>query len=116
LSRCPNICRSKIGSSGRGAPDLLNRFCDSVLENAAKFARGESSGYEKLLALDRFLEESSSHIAVVFHNRRRSTFLFQIAAAAGRGIMSESELKSFSEETQERVRTIVTDERGSGAR
>jgi hypothetical protein len=47
------------------------------------------------------------HIAVVFDNRRRSSALIQIAAAVVRGIMSEDELNSFSEETQERVRALV---------
>jgi hypothetical protein len=89
------------------APTLLNRFCDSVVENAAGFATGEASGHDKFLALYRFLGESNDDIAVVFDNRRRSSALFQIAAAVVRGIMSESELKSLSGETQERVRRIV---------
>ena len=89
------------------APTLLNRFCDSVVANAAGFTTGASSGHEKFLALYRFVAESNSDIAVVFDNRRRSSAILQIAAAVVRGIMLESELKAFSEDTQERVRRLV---------
>jgi hypothetical protein len=89
------------------APTLLNRFCDSVVANAAGFAARESSGHEKYLALYKYLAESDWDIGVVFNDRRRSNAILQIAAAVARGIMSESELSSFSEETQERVRMIA---------
>ncbi len=89
------------------APTLLNRFCDSVLVNAAGFSTGESSGHEKFLALYQYVDESNRDIAVVFDNRRRSSAILQIAAAVIRGMMSESELRSFSAETQERVRMIA---------
>jgi hypothetical protein len=89
------------------APILLNRFCDSVVANASSFSTGESSGHEKFLNLFKYIGESNRHVAVVFDNRRRSSAILQIAAAVVRGIMSESELSSFSKETQERVRGIA---------
>ncbi len=88
------------------APTLLNRFCDSVVSKASGFSTGES-GHEKFLALYEYLGESNRDIAVVFDNRRRSNAILQIAAAVTRGIMSASELSSFSEETQERIRMIA---------
>jgi UDP-N-acetylmuramyl tripeptide synthase len=89
------------------APELLNRFCDSAVANAFGDATSGASGHEKFLALYRFIDESNADIAVVFNDRHRSNALIQIAAAVIRGIMSESELMSFSEKTQERVRMIV---------
>ncbi|HXA19209.1 MAG TPA: hypothetical protein VN380_19625 [Thermoanaerobaculia bacterium] len=89
------------------APTLLNRFCDAVVAKAAGFSAGESSGHEKYLALYKHIGESDRDIAIVFNNRRRSNAILQIAAAVARGMMSESELSSFSEETQERVRMIA---------
>lgn len=89
------------------APVLLNRFCDSVVTNSEGFAKRNLTGHEKFLELYRFVGEANENIAVVFDNRRRSSALLQIAAAVIRGIMSESELNSFSAETQERVRRIV---------
>ena len=89
------------------APTLLNRFCDSVVAKAAAFSTGKSSGHEKYLALYEYIDESNRDIAIVFDNRRRSSAILQIAAAVVRGIMSASELSSFSEGTQERVRMIA---------
>ena len=89
------------------APMLLNRFCDSVVTKAAGFSTGQSQGYESFLALYRFVDDSNETIAIVFDNRRRSSALLQIAAAVVRGIMSDSELNSFSEETQKRIRGIA---------
>ena len=89
------------------APALLNRFCDVVVANSAAFDARKVSGHEKFLALHQFIVQSNRDIAVVFDDRRRSNALLQIAAAVARGIMSEDELNSFSEETQERVRSLV---------
>jgi hypothetical protein len=89
------------------APTLLNRFCDSVVANAAGFSTAESSGHETYLALYEYLGKSDRDIGIVFNDRRRSNAILQIAAALLRGIMTESELSSFSEETQERVRMIA---------
>jgi hypothetical protein len=89
------------------APALLNRYCDSVVANAVGNATSGVSGHEKFLALYRFVDESNADIAIVFDGRRRSNALLQIAAAVIRGIMSESELRSFSEGSQERVRMIA---------
>jgi hypothetical protein len=89
------------------APTLLNRFCDSVVTSAAGFSTVQSTGHENFLALYRFVGDSNDAIAIVFDNRRRSSALLQIAAAVVREMMSESELNSFSEETQRRVRSIV---------
>ena len=91
------------------APTLLNRYCDGVLANAAGFSTRNASGHEKFLALYQFIGESNRDVAVVFDNRRRSSALLQLAAAVARGIMSEEELNSFSEETQSRIRRIVGD-------
>ena len=89
------------------APTLLNRYCESVVANALASAARESSGHEKFQALYRFVDESNENIAIVFDNRRRSSALLQIAAAVIRGMMSESELNSFSEGTQARIRRIA---------
>ena len=89
------------------APTLLNRFCDSVVANAAAFSTVQSTGHENFIALYRLVDASNDAIAIVFDNRRRSSALLQIAAAVARGMMSDSELNSFSEETQQRVRSIV---------
>jgi hypothetical protein len=89
------------------APILLSRFCDAVVAKSATFSARDISGHEKFLALFRFIEDSDRDIAVVFDDRRRSNAILQIAAAVLRGMMSEDELSSFSEETQERVRRIV---------
>jgi hypothetical protein len=89
------------------APTLLNRFCDSVVAKASDFSKGDSPGHEKYLDLFKYIGESNEDIAVVFDNRRRSSAILQMAAAVIRGIMSESELSSFSDATQERVRRIA---------
>src|SRR4051812_14683241 len=89
------------------APTLLNRFCDSVVTKAAGFSTGQSTGHESFLALYRFVGDSNETIATVFDNRRRSSALLQIAAVVARGMMTDRELTSFSEETQERVRSIA---------
>jgi hypothetical protein len=91
----------------RLAPRLLNRFCNAAAAKAAEFSMSDASGHEKFLALYRFISETNGDIAVVFDDRRRSSAILQIGAAVARGIMSEAELNSFSEETQERVRTVV---------
>lgn len=89
------------------APTLLNRFCNAAVAKSAEFSIGDASGHEKFLALYRFISETNGDIAVVFDDRRRSTAILHIGAAVARGIMSEAGLNSFSEETQERVRTFV---------
>jgi hypothetical protein len=90
------------------APTLLNRFCDSVVTKAAGFSTGQPKGHESFLALYGFVADSNETIAIVFDNRRRSSALLQMAAAVVRGMMSESELRSFSERTQERIRSIAS--------
>ena len=89
------------------APLLLNRFCDSVVLTAAGFARRSDSGHEKFLALYRFIAESNQDIAAVFDNPRRSSAVFQIAAAVSRGMMTDEELSSFTPETRDRILRIV---------
>lgn len=89
------------------APVLLNRFCESVVISAAGFAHRSDSGHEKFLALYEFIGHSNRDVAIVFDNRRRSSAILQIAGAVSRGIMTDKELSSFSEETQKRVRGIL---------
>jgi hypothetical protein len=89
------------------APALLDRFCQSVVAEAATFHQSADSGHEQFLALYRFLDAKNEDIRAVFDDRRRSNALFQVTGAWVRGMITAQELSEFSSEFQARVRALA---------
>lgn len=88
-------------------PELLNRACQKILDEAAKIATGKgNSPHEQYLKLYKFVEQEDGTIANAFDGHRRSTAIMMIAAMYGQGMMTEEELMTFSEETREVVLLI----------
>jgi hypothetical protein len=85
-------------------PELLNRFCQKILDEAARIATTKAdSPHDQYLDLFKFIDEENRKIADAFNDHRRSTALWMIAHLYGHGMMTEEELMTFSEETRESV-------------
>jgi hypothetical protein len=81
-------------------PVALERYCTSILHEAAQLEHSEGSALTRYQSLFKLIEEREETIALVFNNPRRSTAFSQLAIALREGIVTREELSGFSEETQ----------------
>ena len=83
--------------------DALARYQENTLLQAAKLVKGPGTPDERYRKLSKLLAQSDDTIAAVFDAQKRTRAVVQIAAALDEGIVSEDELRAFSEETRESV-------------
>jgi len=88
-------------------PRVLSDACARILNAVESVAKKRESGnYEAYLALWDLLKKEDASIAVMFDDLKRSTGFFKLAAWQRNGLVSESDLALFTEETRTIVKAI----------
>lgn len=75
------------------------RLEESVLDQAAKMARGGGSPGERYAKLSKLLAQTDDVIATVFDDQKRTRAVLQIVAALDEGVVTRAELDDFSDES-----------------
>jgi len=88
--------------------EVLERYCQKILTEAATYETGRDSAHERYLKLYRLVQRRDREIADVFNNPRRSSAYQQIALALRNKIITRAELRKFSEATQEIVDLLAS--------
>ena len=85
----------------------LNDACGRILDAVTQIVqKREGREHEAYIELWKLIQEQDDTIALMFDDFKRSTAVSKLAAWRRHGLVSESELASFTEETQAAVRAI----------
>jgi hypothetical protein len=85
----------------------LNASCARILDAIAQIVPQRDEGeHEAYLALWELLQKRDAWIASLFDDFKRSTAVYKLAAWQRHGLVTESELGLFTEETQATVKAI----------
>jgi hypothetical protein len=85
----------------------LNDACALILDRVAPIMQQRGGReHEAYLALWELLQTQDEWIASLFDDFRRSTALYKLAAWQRHGLVTESDLASFTEATQATVKAI----------
>ena len=86
---------------------VLDDACARILAGAESILRKrEGRNHEAYLALWDLLHKEDDKIAFMFNDLKRSTAFFKLAAWQSHGLVSESDLALFTEETHDAVKVI----------
>ena len=84
---------------------VLNQACGRILDAAAQVLENrEGREHDAYMHLWKLLKKEDKLIALMFDDLRRSTAFYKLAHWHQNGLLTESELASFTEETQAIVR------------
>jgi hypothetical protein len=88
-------------------PRMLSDACARILNAVESVVKTRDGGnHEAYLALWDLLKKEDESIAFMFNDFKRSTGLSKLAAWHRRGLVSESDLALFTEETRNIVKAI----------
>jgi hypothetical protein len=88
-------------------PRALNDACAHILDAVAQIVQQrDGGGHEAYLALWELLHKRDALIASLFDDFERSTAVYKLAAWQRHGLVTESDLASFTEETRATVKAI----------
>jgi hypothetical protein len=82
------------------ADKARKRFEERVLADAVKLAKGPGTSAERYAKLSKLLTQADDVIAAVFDDQKRTRAALQIATAVAEGVVAETELGEFSQESQ----------------
>ncbi|MGA2935920.1 MAG: hypothetical protein ABSF52_02315 [Syntrophobacteraceae bacterium] len=86
---------------------VLDDACARILAGAESILqKREGRNHEAYLALWDLLHKEDDKIAFMFNDLKRSTAFFKLAAWQSHGLVSESDLALFTEETHDAVKVI----------
>jgi hypothetical protein len=91
------------------APIALDRYCARVLEDVARItaAPGKTS-HERYIKIYKLMRDRDRDLAFAFDDHRRSTAMTKLARIQVLGLLTEDELRGFSEETREIVSLLIS--------
>jgi len=85
----------------------LNQASENIVGRVKAALQDQQSGhYNIYLAIWDIIHEGDAGIVEMFDDLKRSTAVFKLAAWHRHGLLSEDELKEFSDETQAIIRSI----------
>jgi hypothetical protein len=85
----------------------LNDACARILDAVAQIVqKKDGREHEAYLELWDFIRKQDKLIALMFDEFKRSTASYKLAAWQRHGLVSESDMALFTEETQAKVRAI----------
>jgi len=88
-------------------PRVLSNACAQILSAVEAVVQKRDEGNHKAyLALWNLLKKEDASIAFMFDDFRRSTAFFKLAAWQRHGLVAESDLALFTEETQNIIKAI----------
>ena len=86
---------------------VLDDACARILTGVESILqKREGRNHEAYLALWDLLHKEDDKIAFMFNDLKRSTAFFKLAAWQSHGLVSESDLALFTEETHDAVKVI----------
>lgn len=90
----------------------LNDACERILDAVAQIVqKRHGREHEAYLELWDFIRKQDYLIALMFDEFKRSTAAYKLAAWQRHGLVSESDMALFTEETQAKVKAINQDAR-----
>jgi hypothetical protein len=79
----------------------LERYCEQSLEEIRRLAlEGSRSAHQCFLQIADLVRQQEEELDRTFGGMRRSTAVLRLAAFCARGLLSETELQLFSDETR----------------
>lgn len=84
----------------------LDRYCQRVVEEVQLAAACNGSYYDCYLKLFRLIRDRDQTMARAFNDPRRSTALVLLLNIIDEGLLTDDELKQFSQEFQSRIDAI----------
>ena len=88
-------------------PRVLSEACARILDAVESVVKTREKGnHETYLAVWNLLNKEDASIAFMFDDFKRSTGFFKLAAWQRHGLVSESDLALFTEETRNIVKAI----------
>ena len=88
-------------------PRVLSNACALILNAVESVVQKRDGGnHEAYLALWGLLKKEDASIAFMFDDFKRSTAFFKLAAWQRHGLVSESDLALFTEETRNIIKAI----------
>ena len=87
----------------------IERFCNGVLKEAAASTEStEGTAHERYRELYQLMDERDKEIVQLFDPHTRSRAVMQLVGLCQMWLVTEEELTVFSDDLQERVRSLVT--------
>ena len=88
--------------------NVLNIACERILEKVKRIIENkENNNHEAYLKLWEIMRSEDDEIAIMFDDLKRSNARIKLAAWKRNNLISDDDLKEFSEETQEYVNMII---------
>ena len=86
---------------------LLDHACSRILTKIEQLIQnGSDSAHDTYLQVWKTLKSEDKDIAIMFDDLKRSNAILKLAIWKKYGIISDKEMKSFTEDTQERIRSF----------
>ncbi len=88
---------------------LLDRFCQSALDDLAKAMESrDGTPHERYCRVYQLLKDRDKELSRVFDDYRRSTAIQQLAIMRLTELLTDEDLRRFSEETQRAVEGLAS--------
>ena len=89
---------------------VLNIACERILEKVKRIIESkESNNHKAYSKLWQIMRTEDDEIAVMFDDLKRSNARIKLVAWKRNNLISDEDLKGFSEETQEYVNMIINE-------
>jgi ADP-heptose:LPS heptosyltransferase len=86
---------------------VLNLACDRILAKVLRIIENEKDhAHARYLELWNILRSEDEDIAIMFNDLKRSNAIPRLAKWKFHGLITDDDMKSFSQETQEKVRAL----------
>jgi hypothetical protein len=83
----------------------LERFCEKVLlRTRGEIDKKNKSAHERYLSIYKLIHEEDKDLGRLFNDFRRSIAISQLTGMIDRGLVTESEIETFSDELKERLK------------
>ena len=86
----------------------LQRYCKRVMGDVDKIIHDtEGDAHERYIEMYKVVQDGDKKLAHMFDGFSRSKALDQLVMYCGNDLLSDKEIAQFSDETQERIHTIL---------
>lgn len=88
---------------------LLERYCNRVLEDVSTASQGaEGSAHDRYLNVYTIVKDRDKQLANAFNDFSRSTAVMQLGIMRRMGLLTDRELRLFSEQTRAQAEAIAS--------
>ena len=87
---------------------VLNLACDRTLAKVSRIIENEADpAHARYLELWKILTSEDEDIAIMFNGLKRSNAITKLAKWKFHGLITDDDMKSFSQETREKVGSLI---------